>query len=316
MENTIENIQALILEKEKIKIKLNSLPYDGVPEIKSINNIDYIYLRKKIAGKNTSSYVGEYSDALMAKCRECNANRRKLSKQYRLVEKQLALLGYEKQQLPTDVILNIDLARVNMKSIIYDQAILEGVSTTFMQTEDIIENGQIHSMTTSDVLKIINLKHAWEFILDEDVLMYPSNYSILETIAKLVNENIMERGGEIRFVDVRISGSSYIPPIPDEIDVKDKIREIQDLNIEKIDIAIKLMLYCMKGQIFNDGNKRTSVIFANHFLIANGQGIIVVPNELVDTFRNLLVAYYENDDEEKVSSFLKEKCWIKLKEGK
>ena len=37
--------------------------------------------------------------------------------------------------------MNINFARINIKSSIYDQAVLEGVGTTFPQTEDIIDNG-------------------------------------------------------------------------------------------------------------------------------------------------------------------------------
>lgn len=89
--------------------------------------------------------------------------------------------------------MNLDFARVNMKSNIYDQAILEGVATSFPQTEDIIENGTVNGMTATDVQKILNLKHAWEFILDRDVISYPTDYSILCHIAKLVNEGFSSR---------------------------------------------------------------------------------------------------------------------------
>ena len=53
-----------------------------------------------------------------------------------------------------------------MKSNIYDQAILEGVVTSYPQTEDIIDNGTVNGMTANDIQ---NLKHAWEFILNSDV---------------------------------------------------------------------------------------------------------------------------------------------------
>lgn len=33
-----------------------------------------------------------------------------------------------------------------MKANIYDQAVLEGVATSFPQTEDIIENGQVNGV--------------------------------------------------------------------------------------------------------------------------------------------------------------------------
>lgn len=57
-----------------------------------------------------------------------------------------------------------------MKANIYDQAVLEGVATSFPQTEDIIDNGTVNGMTANDIQKILNLKHAWEFILDNDVI--------------------------------------------------------------------------------------------------------------------------------------------------
>ena len=40
----------------------------------------------------------------------------------------------------------------------------------------------------------------------------------------------------------------------------------------------------MKTQIFVDGNKRASVIFANHYLIAHGQGFLVIPEKKVPRF--------------------------------
>ena len=78
---------------------------------------------------------------------------------------------------------------------------------------------------------------------------------------------------------------------------------------EAIDIAINLCMYSMKTQIFIDGNKRASVIFANYFLIAHGQGFLVIPEEHVPEFKKKLVAYYEGETIEDISTFLKEKCW-------
>lgn len=37
---------------------------------------------------------------------------------------------------------------------IYDQAVLEGVATSFSQTEEIIENGKVTGITATDVQKI------------------------------------------------------------------------------------------------------------------------------------------------------------------
>lgn len=57
-----------------------------------------------------------------------------------------------------------------MKISIYEQAVLEGVAATFLQTEEIIDNGKINGVTACDLQKVLNLKHAWEFILDKDII--------------------------------------------------------------------------------------------------------------------------------------------------
>ena len=78
---------------------------------------------------------------------------------------------------------------------------------------------------------------------------------------------------------------------------------------EPIDVAIELCLYCMKTQIFMDGNKRASVIFANHYLISKGGGFLVIPEKEVPEFKKLLVKFYEGEEISVICQFMKEKCW-------
>ena len=196
-----------------------------------------------------------------------------------------------------------------MKMNIYDQAVLEGVATSFPQIEEIIENGKVFGMTATDVQKILNLKHAWEFILDRDVIASCSDYYMLSYIARLVNEGFFAEGGQIRGIPVTVGGSSYVPPLPNELDVKDRIQEIVRKEDDAINIAIRLCLYCMKTQIFLDGNKRASVIFANHYLISHGSGFLVIPEKEVPEFKRLLVKYYKGEDISVIAAFMKERCW-------
>ena len=313
MENTFDTIQQLLQEKADYQARLNLIPYDGTPEIKENNSGRYLYIRKRVNGKLTSTYVDVYSDDLYQLLLRNAKEARELKKQIRRVDKELAGKGYVGDELSSDVILNLDFARANMKANIYDQAVLEGVATTFPQTEEIIENGTVNGMTADDVLKVLNLKHAWEFILDKDVIAADSNYYLLCHIAKLVNEGFFYDGGRIRGVPVSIGGTSYAPPIPIESQVTERINEILNSGKDVIDIAIELCMYCMRTQIFLDGNKRASVIFANHYLIAHGLGLIVIPEKYVPEFKKLLVTYYETADIRRISKFLKEKCWRKIK---
>lgn len=309
MGNNYPEIQELLQQKADYQARLNLLPYDGSPEIKEQDGKQYLYIRKRIASRLTSEYVDVYSDTLYQTLLRNARESRELKKQIRKIEKQLAQLGYTESELSDRVMLNIDFARANMKSSIYDQAVLEGVATTYPQTEDIIENGKVNGMTATDVQKILNLKHAWEFIMDKDVVSYPTDYSILCHIAQLVNEGFYTYGGRIRGVPVTIGGTSYVPPLPIEQLVKEQLEEILQTKTDPIDVAIHLCLYCMKTQIFNDGNKRAAVIFANHYLIAKGGGLLVIPENHVPEFKRLLVAYYEDRDDGSILTFMREKCW-------
>ena len=309
MNNQYLEIQILLEQKAEINARLNLIPYDGSIEIKEREGKKYIYIRKRILARNTSTYVGLYSDELFLSISKLLKDRKEYKKKIRIINNELAKLGYTEQELSSRVLLNIDFARVNMKSNIYDQAILEGISTTFSDTETIIENGKVSGMAATDVQKILNLKHAWEFIMDKDVVASKSSYSILCCIAGLVNEGFYTYGGRIRCVPVTIGGTSYTPPLPIENDIKEKIEKILNKNDESVNIAIELCLYCMKTQIFNDGNKRASVIFANHFLISKGEGLLVIPENKVPEFKKMLIAYYEERDNGELLEFMKKYCW-------
>ena len=312
MENNFNEIQFLLRSKAELQARLNLIPYEGTVEIKSIDDKKYLYVRKRIANKVKSIYVGVYSEELYTVLLRQVKDAKDIKKKIREIEKELAKLNYNKEELSNEVILNLDFARANIKSLIYDQTILEGISTTFPDTEAVIDNGKVNNMSTEDVMKIINLKHAWEFILDKDVISSPTNYYVSQYIAKLINEGFYYEGGKIRQMPVNIGGSTYKPPLPIEHVVRERINEIINSNIDDVDKAIELTLLIMKTQVFIDGNKRTAIIFANHYLISKAKGLLAVPFELVSEFKKLLIAYYEDYDVETIKVFLREKCWRKF----
>ena len=304
-----DEIQILLKDKAEYQARLSLIPYEGSPEIKENKSGKYIYVRKRVGSRLTSTYVDIYSEELYQLLLKNSKEAREYRKAIRKIDKRLAELGYIKGELPLRILENLDFARANMKANIYDQAVLEGVATSFPQTEDIIDNGTVNGMTATDIQKILNLKHAWEFVLDKDIICADSDYYLLCHIAKLVNEGFFYDGGRIRSVPVRIGGSTYTPPIPIEVNVKEDISDIVKEGKDHIDTAIDLCLYCMKSQIFIDGNKRASVIFANHYLISKGQGFLVIPEKYVPEFKKLLVEFYEGMDKGILVRFLKDKCW-------
>lgn len=239
-----------------------------------------------------------------------------LAKQYKkrvkAINKELGALKFENLQLSDDVKLNLDLARRNLVDSIYKQSILEGIATTYSNTETIVNGGIVKDMTAKDISKVVNLKRAWEFIMSEGVITYPTNFAILCQINSIVEDGFSYFAGKVRSIPVSIGGSTYITPIPFESKVKDEIREIIESSCDVIDKTINILLYVMKTLLFLDGNKRTAVLFANHYMIRNGYGLIVIPADLVSEYKKHLIDYYE-DKNENIKTFLKDKCLIRLK---
>lgn len=304
-------INKLIQEKNQIIERLEKLNYGSV-EIREKDSKKYIYTHFRNNGKVTSKYVGEYSNELYNLVLENNGLAKELKKRLKAINKELKDINYVEQgELDPKVELNIDFARRNLVDSIYKQAMLEGVTTTYSDTEEIINGGKAKDMTVDDIGKVVNLKHAWDFIMSKDVVTYPSNYAILCQLNALVEEGFSYTAGKIRSVPVKIGSSSYIPPIPFESQVIEELKGIVE-NKNVIDKAINSLLYIMKKQIFLDGNKRTAVLFANHILIANGKGLIVIPAEKVNEYKKLLVNYYETDNAKEIKKFLFDKCYLKI----
>lgn len=310
MEEKIE-IMNLLQSKQLLEKELSSLVY-GAVEIRENNNNKYIYVHYREEGVALTKYVGEYSDELYNLILNNSIKAKELKKQIREIDKKLKQLNYVEKELSEKVEENIDFAKRHLVDTIYKQAILEGVATTFADTESIIEGGRVNNMTSEDVMKIVNLKHAWEFILNKNVILSNTNFALLCEINKIVEDGFYYSAGKIRNVPVSIGGTTWTPELPFESIIKEELEAISNKTINDVDKAIEFLLYTMKKQVFIDGNKRTSVIFSNHYLISKGKGIIAIPAELTEEFKDLLISYYEGKDENSIKKFIKEKCYMSI----
>ena len=304
-------IMNLLQVKQNLTKELNNLVYGSI-EIRENSSNRYIYVHYREDGLLLTKYVGEYSDELHNLILNNTIRAKELKKEIKKIEKQLKKLNYINEELSPEVEKNIDFTKRHLVDNIYNQAILEGVATTFADTESIIEGGKINNISSEDVLKIVNLKHAWEFILNKNVILSDTNFPLLCEINKFVEEGFYYNAGKLRSVPVSIGGTKWTPELPIESIVKEEIQNIFNMEINDIDKAIELLLYIMKKQIFIDGNKRTSIIFANHYLISKGQGIIAIPANLTNEYKKLLIDYYEGKDSTEIKKFLKEKCFIQI----
>ncbi|MBQ6438353.1 Fic family protein [bacterium] len=214
-------------------------------------------------------------------------------------------------QLDDAMKLNIDLARRGLADIIYDQAVLEGIATTRADTVAIVRGQKVHDMLPDDVVKTHNLKQAWDFVLRESVILVPTSLDLICDINKIVQAGLSYHAGILRSVPVKISGTSWQPALPYESVVREELAHILAGPASE-QVAWQLLLYVMKKQIFLDGNKRTAVLVANHYLVAHGLGMVAIPADKVPVFEKLLIGFYESDKETDLLEFLTSRCWQKL----
>lgn len=297
-------ITKLLEEKNLLQ---RQLIREGSIEIKD----GYLYLRKRQGNSLRSEYVGTFTNEAYAELQKNVAEGKRIKKRLRAIEKDLVKQGYERKEISLNVRKSLQLGILNFKNSIHNQAILEGIPTTFPETERIVEDGRGSNLTATEIVKITNLKRAWQFILDEDVIQARSDISMLKTIASIITEGSL-MSGDLRIVPVSIRNSTYKPPIPIESVVKENIEQILTAEETVIDKAINLCLYCMKAQIFLDGNKRTAVIFANHYLMSQGAGLLLLTEDNLTKFVSLLIKFYETGEKEELVRLFKDKFWCKV----
>lgn len=310
MENRVD-ILTMVAEKESLIKESKSLTYGSI-EIREKDNSRYIYVHFREDGIAMTKYVGEYNDDLYNLILRNSEKAKAIKKEIKRIDKELKSSGYVENELSDKVALNIDFAKKHLVDTIYKQAVLEGIATTYADTETIIEGGKVNNMTANDILKVVNLKHAWEFILNKDVITSPTNFALLCEINKFIEEGFYYNAGRIRSTPVSIGGTNWKPELPIESLIKEELQELLNSSLDTVDKAIEILLFVMKKQIFIDGNKRTAVIFANHLLISKAKGLIVIPNDKVEEYKKLLISYYEGKDEKSIKDFLKKFGYMKI----
>lgn len=200
---------------------------------------------------------------------------------------------------------NVFLAKKMLVNNIYSNAKIEGCNVTFPETETILNGVNVPNLKLDDIQCILNLRDAWKHIIATIEEEFDLSYicKINEYVAR--NESL--QWGTLRTGKVLISGTEYVPDIPEENDVREKVKQI--LEIENVTArAIKYMLYGMRNQLFWDGNKRTSMICANKILIQNGKGILMVQDKNLKEFSQLLTEYYNTNQSVKIEEFLYSHC--------
>ena len=188
---------------------------------------------------------------------------------------------------------NIAYAKRNLVDSIYNSAKLEGLNVTFPETYTILEKAKMQNVDISAVSTILNLKHAWQFLLKN--IEEPITLDFIKDLHYEIAKDEALAWGELRTGRVGIGGTDYVPPIPEEGEVKTKLLAFEKIN-NATERAIERMLWMMKAQLFWDGNKRTASLIDNKDLISHGKGILTIREKDILEFNTLLSHYYSTDE--------------------
>ena len=196
------------------------------------------------------------------------------------------------------------LAKKKWDENVYCGMKMENRAVTFPQTKTILEGVNVPNVHLDDIQAILNMRDAWRYMLqttDEPLT--------LEYICKLndfVARNEALEWGKIRTGRVSISGTDYIPPIPQQEAVEEQLAIILGADTTATEKALNAFAWGARGQLFWDGNKRTSLLVANKILLATGAGMLTISEQNMEQFNTLLVDYYNTGNVDALKAFLYE----------
>lgn len=203
-----------------------------------------------------------------------------------------------------NVQMAVTLAKRSLVDSIWKAANVEGLGTTYPNTEAILENLPV-TTRRDEVLFILNMRDAWRFLLDN--LEYNNCWMLLREFNNIVGRDLIYGCGVLRRHEVSIGGTAWKPEIPVEADVYDSIKRINNIE-EDVDRALSYFCYITRAQLFVDGNKRVAQLMANKVLIESGIGVLSIPVSKLIVFKELLVEFYETAESDKLKDFLRTEC--------
>lgn len=194
-----------------------------------------------------------------------------------------------------------DWAKERMTDLLWRTAKVEVRGLTFPDTKDIAEGMTPKTdKEIEDFSVVVNLKRAWQYLFDKCDDWVDWHY--LCEYNRILGEGIVPNAGHIRTRGIHVD--DYLPPIPREERVAEDIFEALSEK-DPVDKAIRLYAVTARGQWFNNGNKRTAAMAANHSLIHDGEGVLVLPPDHMSEFTRVLMDWYKSGELEPFSEWMR-----------
>ncbi len=179
---------------------------------------------------------------------------------------------------------------------------MENRAVTFPQTKTILNGVNVPEVQLDDIQAILNMRDAWKYLLN--TLEAPITLEYICKLNEFIARNEALEWGVLRTGNVGISGTEYVPPIPNAEQVQNELNEILNSNVSATEKALDVFAWGTRGQFFWDGNKRTSLTIANKILVSNGAGILTIKDKYMNDFNTILLDYYDTGKSEKLKEYL------------
>ena len=181
------------------------------------------------------------------------------------------------------------LAKKKWDENVYCGMKMENRAVTFPQTKTILNGVNVPDVHLDDIQAILNMRDAWRYLMQS--FEEPLTLEYICKLNEFIARNEALEWGKLRTGRVSISGTDYIPPVPQEDAVKAQLADILQENTTTTEKALNLFLWGTRGQFFWDGNKRTSMTLANKILIDAGTGMFTITDKHMERFNDLLLDY-------------------------
>ena len=179
---------------------------------------------------------------------------------------------------------------------------MENRAITFPQTKTILNGVNVPNVSLDDIQAVLNMRDAWKFLLSS--LNEPVSIDYMCKLNGYIARNEALEWGKLRTGKVGISGTDYIPPLPEAETAEAELKGILDAEATATEKALDLFLWAARKQLFWDGNKRTALTAANRVLIEAGAGMLTITDKHMEEFNALLVDYYNTGNKTKIKDFL------------
>lgn len=197
---------------------------------------------------------------------------------------------------------SVFLAKKKWDENVYCGMKMEARAVTFPQTRTILNGVNVPGVTLDDIQAILNMRDAWRYLIQtiDEPLTLDYMCALNGNIAR--NEALV--WGKLRTGQIGISGTDYIPPIPDYQKASEELSAILKSDASDTEKALDLFAWGARSQLFWDGNKCTSLTLANKLMLMTGRGMITITDKHMEEFNTYLLNFYNSGDAQSLKEFL------------